>query len=114
MVTALRAAISQAETEEADLEWVISNGNGERYASWEAILGRARFYRARRERLPTTYPALSVGETGAASSALALLVALHGFSRGYCPGRNAMIELSSEGDGRAACVVAASGNVTPR
>jgi 3-oxoacyl-[acyl-carrier-protein] synthase I len=114
MVAALRAAVSRSGTEEAAIEWVISNGNGERYASWESLLARARFYRTHRERLLTTYPAMSVGETGSASGTLALLAAAHAFSRGYCPGRTAMIEVSSEGDGRTACVVAASGAAFPQ
>jgi 3-oxoacyl-[acyl-carrier-protein] synthase-1 len=109
MVAALRTAASRSATEEAAVDWVISNANGERYASWESVLARARFYRTRREKLETTYPAMSVGEIGSASGTLAFLVAAHGFSRGYAPGRTAMIELSSEGGGRAACMVAAVG-----
>jgi len=108
MVSALQGAVAGSGTKESVVDWAISNANGERYASWESILARARFYRTHRERLPTVYPAMSVGETGSASGALALLVAAHGFSRGYAPGRAAMIELSSEGHGRAACLMTAA------
>jgi 3-oxoacyl-[acyl-carrier-protein] synthase-1 len=107
LVAALRAAASAAGLAEASIDWVVSNGNGERYASWEALLARARYYRTRRERLIVHYPALSVGEIGAASGALALLMSAHGFARGYRAGSIAMIELASEGAGRAACVVRA-------
>jgi 3-oxoacyl-[acyl-carrier-protein] synthase III len=107
MVAALRGAAARSATEEAAIDWVISNANGERYASWESVLARARFYRTRRERLPTTLPAMSLGEIGSAGGTLALLVVAHGFSRRYRPGSTAMIELSSEGEGRAACLVAA-------
>jgi len=109
MVAALSAAVAHSGVGEPAIGWVISNANGERYASWESALAQARFYRTRRERLATTYPAMSVGETGSASGTLALLVAAHAFWRGYSPGTTAMIELSSEGDGRAACLVAAIG-----
>jgi 3-oxoacyl-[acyl-carrier-protein] synthase I len=108
MIDALRSAATRAGLEESAIQWVISNANGERYASWESVLTHARFYRTRRERLPITYPAMSVGEVGSASGALALLVAAHGFFRGYGHGSTAMIELSSEGNGRAACLVAAT------
>ena len=108
LVAALRAAASAAGLAEAAIDWVVSNGNGERYASWEALLARARYYRTRRERLIVHYPALSVGEIGAASGPLALLMSAHGFARGYRPGSVAMIELASEGEGRAACVVRAA------
>jgi uncharacterized SAM-binding protein YcdF (DUF218 family) len=39
----LRAAASAAGLAEAAIDWVVSNGNGERYASWEALLARARY-----------------------------------------------------------------------
>ncbi|SAL02953.1 3-oxoacyl-(acyl carrier protein) synthase [Caballeronia arationis] len=104
----MRAAASAAGLAEAAIDWVVSNGNGERYASWEALLARARYYRTRRERLIVHYPALSVGEIGAASGPLALLMSAHGFARGYRAGSIAMIELASEGAGRAACVVRAA------
>jgi 3-oxoacyl-(acyl-carrier-protein) synthase len=109
MLTALRAALTEGGAQESSLGWVISNANGERYGALESLVTRARFYRTRREIMPTTYPAMSVGETGSASGTLALLVATHAFVRGYAPSRLAMIELSSEGPGRAACLVAAVG-----
>jgi 3-oxoacyl-[acyl-carrier-protein] synthase-1 len=105
MLDALRAAASRSGVEESAIDWVISNANGERYASWESLLARTRFYRTRREVLPTTYPAMFVGEAGSASGALALLVAAHAFERGYCPGHTVMIQISSEGERRAACLV---------
>ena len=108
MLSALKGTVSHAKIHEASIDGVISNSNGERYASWESVLAHARFYRTRRETLFTTYPAMSVGETGSASGPLALMIAAHGLTLGYCPGHTAMIELSSEGEGRAACLVAAA------
>jgi 3-oxoacyl-[acyl-carrier-protein] synthase-1 len=107
MLAALRATAQRAATAEPAIDWVVSNANGERYAAWESTLAQARFYRTRRERLLTTYPAMSVGETGSASGALTLVVAAHGLSGGYRPATIAMIELSSEGEGRTACLVKA-------
>ena len=113
MLAALKTALAEGGAQESSLGWVISNANGERYGALESLVTRARFYRTRREIMPTTYPAMSVGETGSASGTLALLVATHGFVRGYAPSKLAMIELSSEGPGRAACLVAAVGRGGP-
>jgi 3-oxoacyl-[acyl-carrier-protein] synthase-1 len=111
-LAALQTATTMAAVTERAVDWVVSNDNGERYAAWESMLARGRFYRSQRDRLPTTYPAMSVGETGAAGGTLALIAAAHGFVRGYAPGTTAMIELASEDGARTACVVRATSQVT--
>jgi 3-oxoacyl-[acyl-carrier-protein] synthase-1 len=108
MLAALKATVDRAKVHEGAVDSVISNSNGERYSSWESVLAHARFYRMRREILVTTYPAMSVGETGSASGPLGLMIAAHGFTRRCRPGNTAMVELASEGEGRAACLVASS------
>ncbi|AZO31825.1 MULTISPECIES: hypothetical protein [Mesorhizobium] len=90
---------------EPDIVFVVSNGNGERYSGWEANIARSRFYRTRREILPIAYPAMTVGDVGAASGALALLVAADSFTAGYAPGPVAMCEIASEAGLRAAALV---------
>ncbi|UCI07106.1 hypothetical protein [Mesorhizobium sp. B1-1-8] len=90
---------------EPDIVFVVSNGNGERYSGWEANIARSRFYRTRREILPIAYPAMTVGEVGAAGGALALLVAADSFTAGYAPGPVAMCEVASEAGLRAAALV---------
>ncbi|MBP7241253.1 hypothetical protein, partial [Amaricoccus sp.] len=54
---ALRAALVEAVAAPAPpepaIDFVVSNGNGERYSAWEAMIARPRFYRTRREMLPT-------------------------------------------------------------
>lgn len=106
---ALRAALVEAVAAPAPpepaIDFVVSNGNGERYSAWEAMIARPRFYRTRREHLPTAYPAMTVGEVGAAGGALALVVAADAFAQGYAPGRTAMIEAASEAGLRSAVVV---------
>jgi 3-oxoacyl-[acyl-carrier-protein] synthase-1 len=107
---ALRAALEEAVTPPAPpepaIDFVVGNGNGERYSAWEAMIARPRFYRTRREILPTAYPAMTVGEIGAAGGALALMVAADAFAGGYAPGRTAMVEAASEAGLRSAAVVA--------
>ena len=73
------------------------------------MIARPRFYRTRREMLPTAYPAMTFGEVGTAGAALALMVAADSLAEGYAPGPVAMCEIASEGGLRAAAVVAGPG-----
>lgn len=107
LLNALKEAASGPGAAEPTIEFVVSNGNGERYEGWEQMIARPRFYRTRREYLPTAYPAMTVGDVGAAGGALALMLAADSLSRGYAPGRVAMCEMTSEGGLRGAAVVTA-------
>ncbi|MBC7675254.1 MAG: hypothetical protein H7173_04225 [Rhodoferax sp.] len=78
------------------IDFVLSNGNGERYAALEMMIARSRFYRTRRSKLPVAYPAMAAGETGAASAMLVLVIARDAFKMGYAPGKLAMAEIASD------------------
>lgn len=106
MLGALRDAASGSGPSEPDIDFVVSNGNGERYNGWEMMIARPRFYRTRREILPTAYPAMTIGDIGAAGGALALMLAADSFHKGYAPGPTAVCELASENGLRAAAVMA--------
>src|SRR2546423_2056417 len=67
---------------------------------------RPGFYPPRREILPTAYPAMTIGDIGAAGGALALMLAADSFLKGYAPGPTAVCELASENGLRAAAVMA--------
>lgn len=108
MLQALRAAVTGGGPAEPDVDFVVSNGNGERYSGWESMIARPRFYRTRREMLPTAYPAMTFGEVGTAAAALALMVIADSFAEGYAPGRVAMCEIASEAGLRAAGLVAST------
>ncbi|MES2548495.1 MAG: hypothetical protein V4630_02235 [Pseudomonadota bacterium] len=106
MLSALREASRKGEADgEPFVDFVLSNGNGERYAAWESMITRARFYRTRRDRTPAAMPAMSAGETGSASAALALVVARDAFAHGYAPGRVAMAEIASDEGLRSAAML---------
>ena len=102
---ALQEAVKDAELPESSIDFLVSDMNGERYRAWEGLIGHARFYRTRRERLDVWYPAASVGDIGAAAGALLVAVATMGIARRYAPGRIAMCEGSSDEGLRAACLV---------
>lgn len=102
---ALAKAIAEAAIPEENIGFLISDMNGERYRAWESAICHARFYRTRRERLNTWYPAASVGDIGAASGALLVVVGAMAIARGYTPGQIAMCEGASEEGVRAACLI---------
>jgi 3-oxoacyl-[acyl-carrier-protein] synthase-1 len=106
LLGALRDAVTGAGPSEPDIDFVISNSNGERYSGWEQLITRPRFYRTRREALPTAFPAMTIGDIGAAGGALALMLAADSFLNDYAPGKTAVCELASENGLRAAAVMA--------
>lgn len=87
---------------ESNVEFAVGNFNGERYQALELLVYRARFYRTHRTYMATAYPASAFGDTGAASSILSLVMADDAFRRGYAPGANALLEVSSDEGMRAA------------
>ncbi|RAZ71670.1 hypothetical protein DPM35_30750 [Mesorhizobium atlanticum] len=109
MLGALRDAVNGSGPSEPDIDFVISNGNGERYQGLEMLITRPRFYRTRRELMATAYPAMTVGDIGAASGALTLMLAADSFRNDYAPGAVAMCEVASESGLRAAAVMVRTG-----
>ncbi|MER8447173.1 hypothetical protein NKH52_28720 [Mesorhizobium sp. M1066] len=105
MLGALRDAVIGSSRSEPDINFIVSNGNGERYSGWETMIAHPRFYRTRREILPTAYHAMTVGDIGAAGGALALVLAADSFLNDYAPGPTAICEVASEGGLRAAAVL---------
>ncbi|MBZ9920874.1 MULTISPECIES: hypothetical protein [unclassified Mesorhizobium] len=106
MLSALRAAVASNGPKESDISFVVSNSNGERHRALEQLVVHPRFYRTLRELTPTAYPAMTVGEVGAAAGALALMLAADGMRQNYAPGSAAMLEIASETGLRTAAVVA--------
>jgi len=96
---------TSATVPEPDISFRVSTTNGEHYATWESMFFATRYYRTRRERLPVWYPASALGETGAASGVLTIILAAFGIAGGYAPGPYAMCEAASDTGLRAACVV---------
>jgi 3-oxoacyl-[acyl-carrier-protein] synthase-1 len=103
-----RALADSGSIAEPDVDFVVSNHNGERYAAWESTMSHARSYRTRRERLEVVYPASSIGDIGAASAALSMIVAAVAIARGYAPGAVGMCEGRSESELRGAAVITAA------
>lgn len=84
--------------------WLISDHNGEHRRAEELGNAIARLSQ-RFPRLvggPRWFPAMSFGDTGAASAAVAIAMATRSFARGYAGGSSAMVVASSDGGDRAA------------
>jgi 3-oxoacyl-[acyl-carrier-protein] synthase-1 len=103
---ALRAAVLDADVAEERIELRVSDLNGETYRADESLFASIRFYRTYRPHLAIWHPADCVGDMGAASGSILLILSWAGLGRGYAPGLVAMCESSSDAGQRAGCIVA--------
>lgn len=87
-----------------DVERVITDINGERWRSAEYSVVATRCLTALPRSFIHWHPADCVGDTGAASGALAVGMAVRGFARGYA-GRGGVLILSSSPTGERAALV---------
>jgi 3-oxoacyl-[acyl-carrier-protein] synthase-1 len=103
--SALDTAIADAGIAEADIDFVAGNYNGERYDAWESAHAHARGYRTRRERLPVSWSAGSVGETGVVGGVIALITAAAAIQGEYGAGPIAAVEVRSDGELRGVAIL---------
>lgn len=108
LLRALEATLEDAGLAESQIDFRISDLNGEIYRGLESMFALSRFYRTVRREMPIWLPAASVGEIGAASGALSIIVACTGMARNYAPGPLAMCEASADSGLRAGCLVSMS------
>jgi 3-oxoacyl-[acyl-carrier-protein] synthase-1 len=105
---ALERAVIDAQMPESSIELRISDLNGEMYRTDESLLAAARFYKTYRAHLEIWHPAECVGDMGAASGAMSLILGWAALSGGYAPGPVAMCESSSDAGRRAGCLIGLS------
>jgi 3-oxoacyl-[acyl-carrier-protein] synthase-1 len=106
LVQACRAALVDAGCSYADLDYRITDGNGEQYWFKEATLALTRTLRLRKERFDIWTPADCIGETGAAAGPCVLAVALAAARKGYAPGRGVLCHFASDDNVRVAIILA--------
>ena len=104
MVAAFRAAFAEAGRTIDDLDFRLTDSNGEQYWFKEAALAMTRTLRVRKERFQIWHPADCVGETGAAIGPCTLAVALASTRKRYSPGPGILFHFGGEGGERAALV----------
>ncbi len=108
MVQAVKSALSDAGKTMADVDYRITDSNGEQYLFKEAALAVTRILRVRKELLEIWHPADCIGEVGAAVGPCALGVALAATRKKYAPGGTPLCHFSGEDGERLAMVLAGS------
>ena len=105
MVQAFKAALADAGCAIGELDFRITDANGEQYWFREATLALDRVLRNRKELFDIWHPADCIGETGAAVGPCVLGVALQAVRKHYAFGRGPLCHFSAEDPARAALVL---------
>jgi 3-oxoacyl-[acyl-carrier-protein] synthase-1 len=107
LVQAFKTAFADAGLTMDDLDFRLTDSNGEQYGFKEAALAMTRLLRARKERFEIWHPADCIGETGAAIGPCVLGVALAAARKRYAPGPGALCHFGADDGERLALVLAA-------
>jgi 3-oxoacyl-[acyl-carrier-protein] synthase-1 len=88
--------------------WLVTDQNGELYRAydWGHAVTRLRPFQPSLNH-PLWYSAEAFGDTGAASGAVSLALALWGFQRDFAPSRSAIVASSADGPERSAVLISA-------
>lgn len=105
MVQAIKAALTVAGLSMGDLDFRITDVNGEQYGFKEAALALSRILRVRKEEFDIWHPVECVGEIGAAIVPLVLGVALAGHRKDYLVGPKVLCHFANDDGDRAAIVL---------
>ncbi len=100
MVRAIRAALADAGKSMADVDYRITDSNGEQYWFKETALAVTRILRVRKEEFEIWHPADCIGEVGAAIGPCALGVAHAASRKAYAPGPHPLCHFSGENSER--------------
>lgn len=112
MVKAIKAALADAGRTMADVDYRITDSNGEQYWFKEAALAVTRILRVRKEEFEIWHPADCIGEVGAAIGPCALAVAQTASRKAYAPGAHPLCHFSGENSERLSLVLSgATGGV---
>jgi 3-oxoacyl-[acyl-carrier-protein] synthase-1 len=105
LLGSFKAALEEAGTKINDLDYRITDANGEQYWFKEATLALDRILRNRQDLFEIWHPADCIGETGAAVVPSVLSIALRAMKKGYAFGRGPLCHFSSDGTERTALVL---------
>lgn len=91
-----------------EFPWIVSDQNGEVYRAmdWGCAAVRLRAQDAAFASPVLWYPAVSLGDTGAASALVGICMAVRAWQRNYAPAEGALISATSDGEARAALALA--------
>jgi 3-oxoacyl-[acyl-carrier-protein] synthase-1 len=105
LAQAFKAALADADRTIDDLDFRLTDSNGEQYWFKEAALALTRTLRVRKERFEIWHPADCIGEAGAAIGPCALSVALAAARKNYAPGRGPLCHFGGDDGERLALVL---------
>jgi 3-oxoacyl-[acyl-carrier-protein] synthase-1 len=108
LVQAFQAAFAESGTTIADIDYRITDANGEQYWFKEAALAVTRTLRTRKELFEIWHPVDCIGEVGAAIGPCALTVALAAARKNYAPGRSVLGHFGEADGERLALVLSAA------
>jgi 3-oxoacyl-[acyl-carrier-protein] synthase I len=108
LVQAFRAAFAEAGQTIADVDYRITDANGEQYWFKEAALAVTRTLRTRKELFEIWHPVDCIGEVGAAIGPCSFGIALAAARKNYAPGEAALCHFSSDAGERLALVISPS------
>ena len=113
LVQAVGRALESAGLDLFDIDYRLSDVNGEQYFFKETELCVARLLRRHKEAFPLWHPADSIGDCGAAAGGVLVAMAQAATTKGYAPGPLAICQSSGDEGGRVAVVLRAiAGKVT--
>ena len=109
LVAALNSVLADAGSKWDDLDYRVTDLNGEQYFFRETALALTRTLRPPKQEFDLWHTADCIGEIGAAAVPCAITVALHATTKDYAPGQGVLCHFSCDGPERAAVVLRATG-----
>lgn len=110
LVHAIKGALADSQLTMGDLDYRITDMNGEQYGFKEASLALTRILRERKEEFDIWHPADCLGEVGAAVVPCILGVALNASRKKCSPGEKILCHSGNDSGERAAMILTYSGN----
>src|SRR5262249_24070784 len=107
LAQALESLVKKVEMESLLPGWIVTDQNGEVYRAYElgCMLTRVLRKLPLLQECPLTYPAMSFGDTGAASGFLAACMVIHAFQHQYNSVDSAVILSSSDRNERSSVLI---------
>jgi 3-oxoacyl-[acyl-carrier-protein] synthase-1 len=105
LVAAIRAALDDSRSSYGELDFRLTDNNGESYGFKDAALALNRTLREHKEAFDVWHPIDCIGEVGAAIVPVLLGVMRSAALKGYAPGAGALCHVSGEGESRAAMIL---------
>jgi 3-oxoacyl-[acyl-carrier-protein] synthase-1 len=105
LVNAIQSAFADAQRDFQEIDYRLTDANGEQYWFKEAALAMTRLLRVRKEHLHLWHAADCIGETGAAAAPVAFGVALAAARKNYAPGPGVLCHFGNDQGKRLAVVI---------